>query len=119
MFMGLLDFQNPSSRLSSKEMLDCINLIIKSSYHIPVHTDVKGEKSQKMSIVIINNHNWLSIMKHTCNPSMWKPETGGQLRLEHEFQESLCSHYTYRTSPCPKTTQIVNMCTHIRLQDNK
>lgn len=119
MCMDLLDFQNPSLRLSSKEMLGCINLTIKSIYHIPVHIEMNGKKSQKISMIIINNHNWLSVMSHTCNPSMWEPETGGQLSLEHEFQESLCSLYVYRIRPCCKTTQRVNTYTHIRLQDNK
>lgn len=47
MCVGLLDFPNPSLRLSSKEMLDCINLTIKSCYHIPVYTDVKGKNLKR------------------------------------------------------------------------
>lgn len=44
-------------------------------------------------MIIINDHNCLSVVAHTCNHSMWEPETGGQLWLEHEFQESLGSLY--------------------------
>lgn len=44
-------------------------------------------------MITIKCHNWLYIVAHACNLSMWEPETGSQFWLDYEFQESLGSVY--------------------------